>query len=585
MSRGNPSGKKISLYMINNDVVKTEIKEIEKLENIDSITNQQVVDYLCDYLHIREYEQKQINDIDNYDLVFMFKESTTNRKSNNAYFKPILVEENVFDDNVKDNKAILFIYNESRIYILPVGTAYGDFAPYIDEYFGIKVLGKCITIEQFEVFNQKTQSVAGYEKLSNSSYRNGCSLTTVKRIENVLKEIGGKLNTEALNDELKEFFKKSKVSVNAKSSISFGNKVTFFDTVKIIDWIENVLESEKENLILNGMQIVKKRSKLYDRYLNRVTSDLYELFQKYNQGNNDVNKYDIIHKEPDEYLKADTIEISYDTQKIVLEDTNQLTCVFDVIDKGIPKEEFVKVINHIVITAFDENKQVLTEDTFINHLSGEIPWFDGDDCKVIIMDGEIIKLNNNYLANINRKLKTEIEQRKYVNEKIPCWNDSKDETAYIQKFEEIGGLIIHPKKPNNIELCDVIIKTGDVYQMFFIKQRFDYNVRDLSSQMKISKQFVNEDSFDEYFNKLYSTLEKDENEGINKNLSLFEKSDLLQAIKNKKCEYIFAVYVSGDRELENQEQFESCIAKISLDELIGEFNRTSHRLRICKIND
>lgn len=584
MAKSNPSAKKISLYMINTDVVKAEIKDINKLEITDEIKNQQVVDYLCDCLKIKQYENEDIKSIEDYKLSFMFKKSTTNRKSNNAYFEPILVNKNLFDDSAQDNKAILFIYNESRIYILPVGTAYGDFSPYIDEYFGIKVLGKCITIDQFDVYNQKTQSVAGYEKLSNSSYRNGCSLSTVKKIENVLKEIGGKLNTSAFNDELKEIFTKAKVSVNAKSSISFGNKVSFLNTIEIINWIEDVLDSEKENLILNGMQIIKKKSKLYEQYLSRVTNDLYDLFQQYIQGNLDVNKYDVIHKEPDEYLKADSIEVLYNHNSVTLEDTNSLTCIFDIIDKNITKEDFIKLISQIYIVAYDENKLALTRDTFINHLSGEIPYITGDDGKLIIMDGEIIQLNNHYLTNINTKLKTEIEQRK-ININLPSWSTSKDETEYIKQFETLGGLIIHPKKPKGIELCDVVIKSNGTYHLLFIKQGFDYNVRDLSSQMKISKQLTNEDNFEEYIEELFNKLKQDEDDGINKNLSLFDKQDFIQAIKNKQCEYVFAVYINGDRELETQEQFNSCIAKISLDELIGEFNRTSHRLKICKIYD
>ena len=580
MSRKNLNEKKVSVYMLNSEVVKTEMVEKKLYKNKEEIVTNSIIEYLTKELFIKGYQTKELNSYRGYDTCMLVKSTYTIRMTNNEFFAPILINKNMFNVDVLDNKAVIFLSQNDKVFIMTVGSSYGNIAPIIDDYFGIKVLGKCITQETFDVYSQKTQPVTGYEKLNNSSYRNGCSLTMIKKIEEVLKEIGGKLDKKILPTKLQCISEKDMISVNAKSSISFGNKITLDQTFDILDWICEIIDSDQPNVILNGMELVKKKSKEYEQYLNRVKDNLWELFCLYLQGDQNINQYDIMYKEPELFLISSRIELKSSNNSCDFEGDITLGEIFSKINQEIDKDEFIELIDKLVIIGYDEEDYPITTDKFINHLSGEVPCTEEDNNQVIIMDGEIIKLNINYIESINEKLGAAISERKYNNTCLLNWNDSEDETKYIERHADLGALIIHPKKFQNIELCDLIFKKDDTYHLVFIKKGYDYNVRDLASQMRISKLLTRENRFTDYVNALFDKLKKYPNSNVDK----FDKEDLIQAIRLRKVVFVFAIYDKKDCLLEEQENYESNIAKISLDDLIGEFNRTSHQLKIHKIS-
>lgn len=570
--------------MINNDIVTMEMRENKIFDDNADISIQGIIKYLSQKLKSKNYERVPTNIVKDYNVCFMFKKTCMSRKANNDFFSPILVNKNLFDVNSEDNRAVVFLYNQNKIYATTVGMAYNDISPYIDDYFGIKVLGKCISQEKFEVFNQKTQAVTGYEKLNNSSYRNGCSLATVKKLENVLKEIGGKLYKELLPENIQKFFSKEKISIVAKSSIGFGNKLNFDQLIHILNWTTEILDNKNKNAIMSGIEIIKKNSKEYDLFEYRVKNELWLLFQKYLNGDNEIYKFDILHKESDEFLKASRYELVNKSGEVFrIDELNSLVEIFKWFSNTISKDEFIKSLDGISIISYDENDNLLTSDKFINHLSGEIPYEYDDNTKIIIIDGEILKLNSDYIKNINDKLSVKIKERFDENINLLPWQNSTNETDYINHHSNMGFLIIHPKKPCGIELCDLIIKQDNIYKLVFVKRGFDYNVRDLSSQIKVSKQLIIEDSFKEYIDKLFDILAKETDHQTNVNQ--FDKQDLFLALKNNKCHFIFAVYPENNNDLSQQNKYQSIIAKLSLDDLIGEFNRTNQILKIYKINN
>lgn len=581
MSRKNLNSKKVSVYMLNSEVVKTEMIEKKLFKNKEEVTTDDIIAYLTKELFDKGYKTKEQNSYRGYNTYMLVKSTFNTRMTNNEFFAPILLNKNLFNVDVLDNKAVIFFNQDDKVFIMTVGSSYGNIAPIIDDYFGIKVLGKCITQETFDVYSQKTQPVTGYEKLNNSSYRNGCSLQMIKKIEEVLKEIGGKLDKKILPTKLQCISEKDMISVNAKSSISFGNKVTLDQTFDILDWISEIIDSDQPNVILNGMELVKKKSKEYEQFLNRVKDDLWELFCLYLQGDQNINRYDIMYKEPEQFLMSSKIQLKSPDDLYVFENDITLIEIFSKVNKEIDKDEFLDLVDKLVITGYDEEDYPNTTDKFLNHLSGEVPCTEEDENQVIIMDGEIIKLNINYIENINEKLGAAISERKYNNSCLLNWNNSKDETKYIEKHADLGALIIHPKKCQNIELCDLIFKKDDNYHLVFIKKGYDYNVRDLASQMRITKLLTRENRFTNYVNELFEKLKKYPNSNVDK----FDKEDLIQAIRSRKVIFVFAVYDEKDCLLEEQSNYGSNIAKISLDDLIGEFNRTSHQLKIHKINN
>lgn len=577
------NSKKISIYMINNDIVTMEMRENKIIDDNTDVSIQEIIQYLSQRLKSKEYDSVPTNSVNDYNVCFMFKKTFMSRKANNDFFSPILVDKNLFDENSEDNRAVVIFYNHNKIYATTVGMSYNDIAPYIDDYFGIKVLGKCISQEKFEVFNQKTQAVTGYEKLNNSSYRNGCSLATVKKLENVLKEIGGKLYRELLPESIQKFFSKEKISIVAKSSIGFGNKLNFDQLIQILNWTSEVLDNKNKNVIMNGVEIIKKNSKEYDLFVSRAKNELWVLFQNYLAGDKEIDKFDILHKESDEFLRASRYELINKSGEVsIIDDLNSLNEIFKCFSNKISKDVFIRTLEEMFIVSYDENDNPLTSDKFINHLSGEIPYEYEDNTKVIIIDGEIIKLNGDYIKNIDDKLSVKISERIDENLNLLPWQNSLNETEYINKHSSMGCLIIHPKKPCGIELCDFIIKQGNIYKLVFVKKGFDYNVRDLSSQIKVSKQLITEDTFHEYIEKLFDILAKETDYATNEHQ--FDKQDLILALKNNRCHFIFAVYPENKNELSDQSKYQSIIAKISLDDLIGEFNKTNQTLKIYKIN-
>lgn len=225
------------------------------------------------------------------------------------------------------------------------------------------------------------------------------------------------------------------------------------------------------------------------------------------------------------------------------------------------------------ITSYNEDSKLVTQDIIFNHLFLEhVEKNEGLNQKYFILNGEIYKLQEPFIESLNNKIKNYIHKNLFIIEpSLKQWQKDKTETEFNELFEqENNTIVIHPYKYKNIELCDLIKYDENELYMYFVKDEFKSNIRELSYQVYNTAKIIENDINSNYeiLKNFYDAFTSIYPDKININ-----KSEFINLFATKNIRYVFAFRDKNNQKIyENPEQFSSNIAKFALVDLVQKMN-------------
>lgn len=603
----------ISIYHIDRRSVEEEIKakEIENEKNKKENTEYST-EYIVDFLlkENRDYRlqelRKEINiDMKGFKTKIAYKPTPpTDTTWRNFFFEVLDKDSAMLKSKKQEESFMVFIYNENNIYSITGGFAFHKIESYLDSLFGIKILSGLINRNSKTIKGVSERNVSKSIMATTKMFRVDYSISQDEDFGKIYKEIVAQLDSEILEEKLG--FKKDeikKVQCIAKTYFKITKSINIEKVYEIIEKIDNIMSQDIEDL--NKVCILNNRNKK-DKYMIKNLENILmdKLYNDY-VGTEEFC-YDICDNDYQNFLLSGNYALQYNNYIVQLscyEKEDILKGISTIaIDKKIKlneKDNFKRLIQNIKILSFEEDvEHESTNSKLIKSISAEV---EKDGNKYFIMEGSWFKITENYVSELNTKLKENINGRINTELITNKWNkktiiDKKTEQpkeVYITETEfmennflkEKEVIITHTKLIDNIEFAD-LIKIDNINRKVYlihIKRGFDASVRDLSYQMMFSYNILQSVKLQgnyEKIERLYDELEQNEKDKIT-------KEDFIKLFKNNEVVFAFTFNdeTSKNRKIkENLEQFESNIAKGVLLDLIKFYNIENMNLEIVQID-
>lgn len=603
----------ISIYHIDKRSVEEEIKakETENEENKKEekeYSTEYIVDFLLkensDY-RLQELREEINIDIKGFKTKIAYKPTPPTDTTWKNFFLEILDKDSAMLKSKKQEESFMvYIYNENNIYSITGGFAFHRIESYLDSLFGIKILSGLINRNSKTIKGVSERNVSKSIMATTKMFRVDYSISQDEDFGKIYKEIVAQLDSKILEEKLG--FKKDeikKVQCIAKTYFKITKSINIEKVYEIIEKIDNIMSQDIEDL--NKVCILNTRNKKDKYMIKNLENILMDKLYKDYVGTEEFY-YDICDNDYQNFLLSGNYALQYNNYIVQLpcyEKEDVLKGISAIaIDKKINlnvKDNFERLIQNIKILSFDEDvEHESTNSKLIRSISAEV---EKDGNKYFIMEGTWFKITENYISDLNKKLKESIGGRVNTELITNKWNkktiiDRKTEEpkeVYITETEfmennflkEKDVIITHTKLIDNIEFAD-LIKIDNINRKVYlihIKRGFDASVRDLSYQMMFSYNILQSVKLQgnyEKIERLYDELEQNEKDKIT-------KEDFVKLFKNDEVVYVFTFNdeTSKNRKIkENLEQFESNIAKGVLLDLIKFYNIENMNLEIAQID-
>lgn len=545
----------------------------------------------------------QDNITTDYEIVLLYKKNPQNPKWK-RFFSSIAKED---QDILKGNQSwaesfiLLFAHNNSdNLYAVSGGTGYFAIQGVIDNDFGIDIISRLIKKEDKILKAIKEKSVMGGILGSTKYFRKYYNLYENDSFGKIYQELNAILDTNMLTTRFgfsADEIKRNSVCV-AKSSFRINKSITFTQLLKIVDGCEDVLVNLNPIAINNVVKIVKKRNQ---SLIQNLENELYnQLWRRYQDTSENID-FDLCPKEYEEYLTASSYVIRKSTSKNNFFDDYE----FDTLDntdtlfekiRGQNNEpedidQFKKLLSSLKIYSYDEEENELTKSWFYNHIFGDISF---EDTKYFLIDNNWYLIKSDFLDELNSSCKDFIRNNRY-NSLDKDWDyHSETENDYNQRhIGEQNTIVLDKITPNNIEPCD-ILKWDDQYlYLIHVKASFGNTMRDLCSQIFIAanKIKLDKNASQQYIGKLYDQLSNKIGSSdtyfdlAGRQTESVSKLEFTNLFTSKRLLFVLAVLdtANTERNIENVSEFNSNIAKFSLQELIKGMKGIDVDFRITQI--
>ena len=448
------------------------------------------------------------------------------------------------------------------IYAIAFGNlSYFVIQNYIDTNFGLDILSRIIAPNSNIVKSSKGQNVVGSTQGQLSIYRQLHSLSDIEDFGRIFQELNANIKKEALG---KFGINTEKDFKNCCAKASFQIKTSISSSIieKYIDGCQYA-KTQPAQPINASKQLDKKKDKdLIDKI---ITSKVQQLWKEIEAGEH----IGLCHKNFDKYINANYYECKYKKKKIELSIEDSLYYVtkrFDVSD-----DKFNKFLKTAEIISYDEDGKLITQDKIINHLFLEFTEEDTDQ-KYFILNGVVYKLQESFIESLNNKInKYKNKDLFLLNPSLKQWEYKKTESEFNEIFEHDDcTIVIHPYKHINIELCDIIKYDAQNVYLYFVKDGFEKNIRDLSYQVYNTAKIIETD-INSGFKFLHTFYDKFKT--IHPNKIKLSKTAFIDLFRVKDIKFIFAFRDKNNRKLQdNPEKFSSNIAKFALIDLVQKMN-------------
>lgn len=547
-------------------------------------------------------QRLQISEKDGYTF-YLFHSSKDSYPKWKNFFQGIVEQGQDILKHISKIEGFVLLLNKkskSSIYAITGGIGYFAIQDFVDSQFGIDILSRLIKKEDKIIKAVKENSTIGSVLGSIKYFRTHYNLYENDSFGKIYQELKATLNKNLLTQKFgfsEADIKKDSFCI-AKSSFKINKSINFDQMLKIINGCESILENEAPIIINNVIKLNKKKDRELIEQLKESLFDL--LWQRFNSNG---ELFDLCHKDFEKYLTAWRYEIRKKQSKKNLF-TNNITIldnidiIFDTIkdsnllnEGSSKKNEFINLLSELMIYSFDENDNELTKGLLIEHIFGNVNY---KGKQYFYINNVWYRIEDDFIKSLNNACNSFIKTN-WFGELNHTWNSTNNmkENDYNREFIGDENTIVLDKiVPDNIELCDILKWDDDNIYLIHVKAGFDNSMRDICSQVFISASRLTQNLNDnkEYIDKVYNTL-KNKLESDDKYFAQIAKQThqytkkQFKKIFEKQINYVLAIFdtASSKRDLRNVENFNSNIAKFSLQELIKEMKAMDIKLKITQI--
>jgi uncharacterized protein (TIGR04141 family) len=537
-----------------------------------------------------------------FDLLLFYKDRSSNPKWKVFLEDIVRDDQDILRTDVSRTESfILFLVKEDGGAAYAVSGGQGFFAiqEYIDENFGIDIIARLIHKEDRILKAVKERNYVGSLIGTNKFFRKTYNLFENESFGKIYEELNATLSPEILQEKFGfsvEDVKKGAICI-AKSSFRIRKGIDFDQLFDIVKGCEDVYENMNP-ISINDVEIVDKKKE--KTLVNDLTAELRHLLWLNYIKKENYYFFDLCHKEFEKYLTASRYVIRKGSSgKTYLKDMefstlDNVEILFDKLrgaNASLEKEdEFVTLLDKLVIYSYDDDENPLTKGSFISHIFADVEYHDK---RYFYLDQEWYWIKDEFTRNLDASCRNYIDKN-YNTGLDESWNYPKEsEDDYNGKYvNKENTLVLHKVTPENIEACDVLKWDEQNLYLYHVKAGFGNTMRDLCDQVLISAKRILQDknSTKEYLKKIYDELRNKKGcdpyfQAIGKQTENYTKKVFVDLFK-KNLVFVLAVMdtsSSKKRDIRNVEKFGSNIAKFSLQELAREMRGMDVDLKIAQI--
>lgn len=470
----------------------------------------------------------------------------------------------------RTSSSVLFIWSDKHLFAVTTGQGYRMVENYSVPKFGMIVTS--IFEDKFKVTSLDSNALASIVHSARTVYANEIDFIDIEALDTIFKEVTGRLNDKEqvhsiLN--LEPTAKKSSLKIKAKNYVQFSSALDFvglLHLIAILDKTDFTQLADRFNLI--SPLDSKRDKKNYEANIHAVVQKIYEAVSAGNP-----IPFDIFHKNSAAFIDAEEyilyergIPEPYATGEDTIESAELYSCYRKYLgDNQDSLAAFSTFIWNIRIKAVS-GESVVTDGTFIQHLSGEI---ESDGKNYYIFYGEFYYLNSAYSERLNEALKAKFRDEYITKEIQTVWltDDEYDEDWFNENASLENNFVhLHKVKPGGIEFADLIGYEDGVMTVVHVKDGFDSEMRALDRQVELSLtkiMDIKNNNNNAYMKQLYQNALK-HTVGVNISTVFPTESDFISAVRDSVIRYVIVIRPTNKDLLKNR----SHIAKHCLNALI-----------------
>ncbi|MCB0380875.1 MAG: TIGR04141 family sporadically distributed protein, partial [Flavobacteriales bacterium] len=216
------------------------------------------------------------------------------------------------------------------------------------------------------------------------------------------------------------------------------------------------------------------------------------------------------------------------------------------------------------------NEKESTFGTFYSHINAEIPY---QNKKYFRIDNQWFYLENKFIEQIKKEAINYFQLYKLEEKILNAWHEDLDEDSYNKSHNHQNYYVFDKVIKENIELCDILYINEDNLYLIHVKDEFNTQMRNLSSQIILSAKRLwndlNNISGSNYFIKTIELY------NLRNPKNKLDAQDLFDKISKNKLKVNFVMAYNNrayknKTSIEKIEVSESSIAKFSVVQTIKE---------------
>lgn len=473
---------------------------------------------------------------------------------------------------------VCFVGLDDNIYAVTGGFGGQKVSRFMIPDFGLEILVRLFDRNSKVVKSIQDRGLTGNVLGQTKFYRGDQRVSDENQFGKIFKQVQADLNKELL----KKVFGFSDAELKRNSSVCMAkesfqiNKAVAFDTMlNLVEKLAGVMK-KKPNFSLNKVEHLSRRKKQNQQLTEKL--DFWAMDVLYNEcKKGEEPNVDFCHKNFDEFLSADSIEILIDKGKpveIPLHSSfSQIIRLLKNSGNYYDDDQYLfkaSVLDRKIVS-YDAEGEKLTSGLVFDHVHGE---FFYNDRTYFLLDNEWYRIQPAFIKDLNSECVDILKHAWDTTTLTEPFNINQRESVYNQKYlHQANFYVFDTITPDNIESCDIMRYDNNAIQLIHVKKGFDNSVRDLASQVNIAAKRLQDDlrTGFEYIEKIQRQTTKSKVGDLGK--QVFPKNGLASIFKDKSPQQIsfclaFADKSQSNRSLKNHiDKFNSNIAKFSILEL------------------
>ncbi len=574
--------------------LQTALHKIKPSVDLDELSGQITAEYSEQNLRTDKKE------IDGFTLKLFYKKNFTTPSWKNFLQNLSEGDQDAVQYRASASEAfILLLTKGDNIYALSGGAGYFALQSFIDTEFGVDVFSRLVKKEDKILKATKEVSLVGGVLGTSKHFRKTYNFFDNEAFGRIYQELNAALDKEVMKSEFDfpdEELKKDSICV-AKSSLKFNKKFSIEQFIKIITGCEKII-NERQPIIIND--VVKLSAKSDKILISDLEEELLNhLFKRYQDPENSAIDFDLCHNDFEKYLTGTRYIARKPNQKSLYLDIDEgkLDNIDDLFEsiRSNPKapndlESFNKLVRNLNIDSYDADDNLQTSGRLLDHILGDI-LLEPAQRRYFLIDRKWYWVKDTFLEKLESECQNLIKTKPYTKiDKV--WEVDETENQYNSKYIESPNAIVLDKiLAENIELCDILQWDEEHVYLCHVKKGFDNSMRELCSQINIAAQRLKIDlsGNKSFLKSVYSSLTakiggNEYFDNVGKQTVQYSEDKFLELFEQKTPVFVLSVLDTSDRPLQNIKDFNSTIAKYSLQTLALEMKSKDTEHKISQIN-